>query len=136
MPDGDCGFWSLARAASAGSLGQANPQALIGQSAATASGFWLFRVLQFTVWSRTYPMATAVSGRWPRAASAGSLGQANPQALIGQSAATASGFWLFRVLQFTVWSRTYPMATAVSGRWPRAASAGSLGQANPQALIR
>jgi hypothetical protein len=27
------------------------------------------------------------------------------------------------------------MATAVSGRWPRAASAGSLGQANPQALI-
>jgi hypothetical protein len=80
-------------------------------------------------------MATAVSGRWPRAASAGSLGQANPQALIGQSAATALGFWPFRVLQFTVWSRTYPMATAVSGRWPRAASAGSLGQANPQALI-
>jgi len=32
LPDGDCGFWSLARAASAGSLGQANPQALIGQS--------------------------------------------------------------------------------------------------------
>src|SRR5258707_10957650 len=30
-------------------------------------------------------MATAVSGRRPRAASAGSLGQANPQALIGQS---------------------------------------------------
>jgi CDGSH-type Zn-finger protein len=30
-------------------------------------------------------MATAVFGRWPRAASAGSLGQANPQALIGQS---------------------------------------------------
>jgi hypothetical protein len=30
-------------------------------------------------------MATAVSGRWPRAASEGSLGQANPQALIGQS---------------------------------------------------
>jgi hypothetical protein len=30
-------------------------------------------------------MATAVSARWPRAASAGSLGQANPQALVGQS---------------------------------------------------
>ena len=30
-------------------------------------------------------MATAVFGRWPRAASVGSLGQANPQALIGQS---------------------------------------------------
>jgi len=30
-------------------------------------------------------MATAVFGRWPRAASAGSLGQVNPQALIGQS---------------------------------------------------
>jgi hypothetical protein len=30
-------------------------------------------------------MATAVFGRWPRAASAGSLGQANRQALIGQS---------------------------------------------------
>jgi hypothetical protein len=43
------------------------------------------RVIQFTVWSRTCPMATAVFGRWPRAASAGSLGQANPQALIGQS---------------------------------------------------
>jgi len=30
-------------------------------------------------------MTTAVFGRWPRAASAGSLGQVNPQALIGQS---------------------------------------------------
>jgi hypothetical protein len=30
-------------------------------------------------------MATAVSGCWPRAASAGSLGQANYEALIGQS---------------------------------------------------
>jgi hypothetical protein len=30
-------------------------------------------------------MATAVSGRWPQAASAGSLGQANPHALFGQS---------------------------------------------------
>jgi hypothetical protein len=30
--DGDPGFWSFARAASAGSLGQPNPQALVGQS--------------------------------------------------------------------------------------------------------
>jgi hypothetical protein len=45
----------------------------------------LLPVLQFNVWSRTFPMATAVSGRWPRAASADSLAQANPQALIGQS---------------------------------------------------
>ena len=36
-------------------------------------------------------MATAVFGRWPRAASAGSLGQANPQALIGQSPLLAPG---------------------------------------------
>src|ERR1700738_1942030 len=46
---------------------------------------FLFRVLQFNVWPRTFSMATAVSGRWPRAASEGSLGQANPQALIGQA---------------------------------------------------
>jgi hypothetical protein len=41
--------------------------------------------LTFTVRSRTCTMATAVSGRCLRAASAGSPGQANPQALIGQS---------------------------------------------------
>ncbi|MEY2604157.1 MAG: hypothetical protein QOH31_1948 [Verrucomicrobiota bacterium] len=40
-------------------------------------------------------MATAVFGRWPRTASAGSLGQANPQALIGQSSLPllAPGLW-------------------------------------------
>ena len=136
MPDGDCGFWSLAPRASAGSLGQANPQALIADSRRYRS--WLLALPCSSVHRLVANIPDGDCGFWSlaRAASAGSLGQANPQALIGQSAATASGFWLFRVLQFTVWSRTYPMATAVSGRWPRAASAGSLGQANPQALIR
>jgi hypothetical protein len=43
MPDGDCGFWSLAPAASVGSLGQANRHPLIGQSPLPllASGSWL-----------------------------------------------------------------------------------------------
>jgi hypothetical protein len=45
-------------------------------------------------------MATAVSGRRPRAASAGSLGQANPQALIGQSPLPllSPGFMLLRAV--------------------------------------
>jgi hypothetical protein len=67
-------------------------------------------------------MATAVFGHWPRAASAGSLGRASAQALIGQSPLPVMvanvhdgdcGFWSLA----------------------RAASAGSLGRASAQALI-
>jgi hypothetical protein len=82
VPDGDCGFRSLTRAASVSSLGQASAQALIGQSPLPAPGSC---ILQFTVWLRTRTMATAVSGRWSRATSVSSLGSGECSGLIGQS---------------------------------------------------
>src|SRR6202011_3719637 len=79
LPDGDCGFWWLAPS-SFDELFRSGKSSGSDRTVAAT-----FRVLQFTVWSRTCPMATAVSSGWPRAFSTGSLGQANPQALIGQS---------------------------------------------------
>ena len=82
MPDGDCGFWSLAPRASAGSLGQANPQALIADSRRYRS--WLLALPCSSVHRLVANIPDGDCGFWSlaRAASAGSLGQANPQALI------------------------------------------------------
>src|ERR1700730_7251767 len=108
-------------------------------------------------------MATAVSGCWPRAVRAGSLGRASSQALIGQSplpilvanvADGDCGFWLLAPSSFGGLFRSGKFSGAdwpvpatdpgrERGRWrlrflvvgPERLRAGSLGQASSQALI-